>query len=165
MQDKVIVCPKNETADTINTLVLSALPGDPAIYHIFDMVSPVSGDGGESEILYPPEYLNTLNFKGLPQHQLLLKVGTVMLIRNMNLLSGLRNGTRLIVTQCLSKVIEAKVITGTKIGHKVFIPRIQDPTLPFIFKRKQFPLKVCYAMTINKSRGQSLNKIGIYLPD
>lgn len=146
------------------------LPSDPIIYHSFDTVTPVSADGGESEILYPPEYLNTLNFKGLPQHQLILKVGVpVMLIRNMNLLSGLCNGTRMIVTQCLAKVNEAKILTGTNIGHKVFIPRIQlthkDPTLPFIFKIKQFPLKVCYAMTINKSRGQSLNKIGVYLPD
>ena len=50
----------------------------------------------------------------------------------------------------------------------MYIPRIplthKDPNYPFIFKRKQFPIKVCYAMTINKSQGQSLNKIGVYLP-
>ena len=36
---------------------------------------------------------------------------------------------------------------------------------PFVLKRRQFPLKICYAMTINKSQGQSLNKVGLYLED
>ena len=36
--------------------------------------------------------------------------------------------------------------------------------LPFTFSRRQFPVKLAYAMTINKSQGQSLTKVGIYLP-
>lgn len=39
-----------------------------------------------------------------------------------------------------------------------------NDSIPFTFKRKQFPVKLCYAMTINKSQGQSLTKIGVYLP-
>jgi ATP-dependent DNA helicase PIF1 len=29
--------------------------------------------------------------------------------------------------------------------------------------RRQFPVKVCYSMTINKSQGQSLSNIGVYM--
>jgi ATP-dependent DNA helicase PIF1 len=29
--------------------------------------------------------------------------------------------------------------------------------------RRQFPIKVCYAMTINKSQGQTLTNVGVYL--
>ncbi|CAN6893122.1 unnamed protein product, partial [Brassica oleracea] len=57
---------------------------------------------------YPLEYLNSLEFPGLPAHKLRLKVGVpVMLLRNMNQKEGLCNGTRLIVThmgQTLSNV-------------------------------------------------------------
>lgn len=170
LQQKVIVCPKNETADLINLDVLSMVQSEPTAYFSSDGATPFGNDGGETEMLYPIEYLNTFNFPGLPLHRLELKVGApIMLLRNINLVGGLCNGTRMIVTQLLTRIIEAEIITGTRVGEKVFIQRInlihKDPSLSFIFRRKQFSVRICYAMTINKSQGQSLNKIGIYLPE
>ena len=64
-------------------------------------------------------------------------------------------------------MIEAVVITGTHIGEKVYIPRINLTTQgcrwPFVLSRRQFPIKVCYSMTINKSQGQTLSNVGVYL--
>ncbi|KAG6632588.1 hypothetical protein CIPAW_13G170000, partial [Carya illinoinensis] len=34
----------------------------------------------------------------------------------------------------------------------------------FTFKRTQFPIRLSFAMTINKSQGQTLDFVGIYLP-
>jgi ATP-dependent DNA helicase PIF1 len=86
----------------------------------------------------------------------------------MNQSLGLCNGTQLIVTKLGTYVIEGKVMFGNNIGKKVFIPRLSlilsDKRLPFKFQRKQFPLTVSYAMTINKSQGQSLKYVGVYLP-
>ncbi|GJT11589.1 DNA helicase [Tanacetum coccineum] len=169
LQKKAIVCPKNEDADMINAEILALVNHEPHVYLSFDEAVPHGNDGGETELLYPPEYLNSLNFAGFPPHRLEIKVGSpIILLRNLNISGGLCNGTRLIVTQLLSKVIEARIITGTRISEKVFLPRIplinRDLQLPFIFKRKQFPVKLCYAMTINKSQGQSLERIGIFLP-
>ncbi|GJY72845.1 DNA helicase [Tanacetum coccineum] len=169
LQQKAIVCPKNETADIINSKVLDMVSGESTTYISNDEATPTENDGAETEMLYPVEHLNTLNLPGFPPHELKLKVGApVMLLRNVNLTGGLCNGTRMIVTQLMTKLIEVQIITGTRIGEKVFIHRIslnhKDPNLPFIFKRRQFPIKLCYAMTINKSQGQSLNKIGVYLP-
>ncbi|GKA39701.1 DNA helicase [Tanacetum coccineum] len=169
LQKKAIVCPKNEDADMINAEILALVNHEPHVYLSFDEAVPHGNDGGETELLYPPEYLNSLNFAGFPPHRLEVKVGSpIILLRNLNISGGLCNGTRLIVTQLLSKVIEARIITGTRISEKVFLPRIplinRDLQLPFIFKRKQFPVKLCYAMTINKSQGQSLERIGIFLP-
>ncbi|KAL8522768.1 hypothetical protein ACS0TY_012928 [Phlomoides rotata] len=38
-----------------------------------------------------------------------------------------------------------------------------DPSLPFKLQRRQYPIIVSYAMTINKCQGQSLSHVGLYL--
>ncbi|GJV48551.1 DNA helicase [Tanacetum coccineum] len=163
LQKKAIVAPTNESADMINARVLSLLNHQQRIYLSSDEAIPHGNDGGETVLLYPAEYLNSLNFSGFPPHILQFIIGApIILLRNLNIASGLCNGTRLIVTQLLDKVIEARIITETRTSEKVFLPCIplinRDLQLPFIFKRKQFPVKLCYAMTINKSQGQSLEK-------
>jgi len=66
-------------------------------------------------------------------------------------------------------LIIAEVLTGTASSDIVFIPRIAFapacPDLPFTLRRRQFPLKLAFAMTINKSQGQTLDKVGIYLSE
>ena len=55
--------------------------------------------------------------------------------------------------------------------NNVFIPILpcitltttQNSKFPFTFSRREFPLKQSYAMTINKSQGQTLKRV-IYLP-
>ena len=37
--------------------------------------------------------------------------------------------------------------------------------LPFTLNRYTFPIKLSFAMTINKSQGQTFAKIGIFLPE
>nr|GEV42001.1 DNA helicase [Tanacetum cinerariifolium] len=169
LQEKAIVCPKNDTIDLINAKVMSMLPGYTTTYTSHDEAMPHGHDGGEVELLYPTEYLNTLNFVGILPYELKLKIDTpIMLLRNINIIGGLCNRARMIVKQLLPRIIEAQIMAGTRISQKAYIPRIpltiKDPKLPFVFKRKQFPIKLCYAMTINKSQGQSLKRIGIYLP-
>ena len=75
------------------------------------------------------------------------------------------NGTRLQVNRLLPNVIEAVILAGTAAGETAFVPRIpMTPSdLPFQFKRVQFPVRVCFAMTINKAQGQSFNVVGVDL--
>nr|GEX35404.1 DNA helicase [Tanacetum cinerariifolium] len=157
LQDKAIVCLKIDTADVINAKVMDMLPGYATTYISNNEAIPHGHNGGEVELLYQVKYLNTLNFAGIPPHELNLKIGSpIMLLRNINIVGSLYNGTRMIVTQLLPKVIEVHIITGTRIYQKAYIPRIpltmKDSKLPFVFKRKQFPVRLCYAMTINKSQ-------------
>ena len=101
----------------INKKILETLHGQVNLYRSFDQATPKMNDGGAIELLCPPEYLNSMEFPSMPQHVLALKIGTpIMLLRNLNLIGGLCNGTRLIVSQLLQRIIEAKIITGTRVG-------------------------------------------------
>ncbi|OMO58886.1 DNA helicase [Corchorus capsularis] len=169
LSERAIVTPKNDTVDIINSYLLSMIPGEEQTLLSFDSVSKDSKHHGDFSVLYPPEFLNTMKFSGVPNHELKLKVGApIMLLRNINQSLGLCNGTRLIVTHITAKVLGASVITGSHSGSKVCIPRIsmqaKEGRLPFTFQRRQFPVRLCFAMTIHKSQGQTLKQVGVYLP-
>ena len=80
------------------------------------------------------------------------------------------NGTQLVVRAFEDNAIHAEIVNGQHHGKRVFIPRIplspsEDISLPFKFKRKQFPIRLSFAMTINKAQGQTIPIVGIYLPE
>ncbi len=90
----------------------------------------------------------------------------IFLLHNLNQSIGLCNGTRLIVKRLGQCVIKAKIIIGNNVGKRVFIPCIiMSPSRtnwPFVLCRRQFPIRVAFAITINKSQGQTLNNVGVY---
>ena len=107
---------------------------------------------------YPVEFLNSLELSGVPSHKLQLKLNVpVMLMLNLNA-PLLCNGTRLRITKLGQNILGATILTGVGKGKSVIIPRIPIiPTdLPFQFKRVQFPVKLSFAVTINKAQGQTL---------
>ena len=110
------------------------------------------------------EFLNDIKCSGIPNHELKLKTGApIMLLRNIDQAKGLCNGTRLQVNHLEKNVISATVITGKNISDRICIPRMDlvpsDSGLPFKFQRRQFPISLCFAMTINKSQGQTLSRV------
>lgn len=95
-------------------------------YNSTYMMKPNGKHTSDLEGLYPVEYLNQLNFAGIPPHTLTLKVNShIMLLRNVNQIEGLCNGTRLIVSKLLPTAIEVTIIIGTCIGKSRYIPHIQ----------------------------------------
>lgn len=142
--------------------------GDERIYLSADSIDPSDSDSLNNPVI-TPDFLNSIKLSGLPHHALRLMIGApVMLLRNIDPKGGLCNGTRLQITQLGNTIVQARVITGDRIGEIVLIPNIlltpSDTKLPFKMRRRQFPLSVAFAMTINKSQGQSLEKVGLYLP-
>ncbi len=91
----------------------------------------------------------------------------MILLRNMS--GGLANGIRLIVVKLMQHIIDAEIATGPDKGRRVFIPRLSitpsdTERMPFTLRRRQFPLRPAFAMTINKAQGQTLQTVGVYLP-
>ena len=89
-----------------------------------------------------------------------------MLLRNIDPTRGLCNDTRLVVIRIGSYMFQARLANKPG-GSLELIPRFtlstQEGELPFTLTREQFPIKLCFAMTINKSQGQSLKHVGIDL--
>jgi ATP-dependent DNA helicase PIF1 len=160
--ENAILCPLNDAATEMNNSLIDKSPGISAYYTAVN--TPIQD---EDYSHFPIEFLNTLDFSCLPPHILRLKTGTpIITLRSIDK-PILQNGTRCIVTRCHSNVIEASVAAGPYMGRTVLIPRISlvpsDETNPIVFKRKQFPVRPAYAITINKSQGQSLEIVGLDL--
>lgn len=121
--------------------------------------------------VYYDDLLHSLTPNGMPPHKLILKHKTpIILLRNMNPTEGLCNGTRLFCKDFNRNVIRAEIAFGDFAGNEVFIHRIplqpttgDEYTIPF--KRIQFPIRLCFAMTINKAQGQTLDFVGVYLKE
>jgi ATP-dependent DNA helicase PIF1 len=138
------------------------------VYHSTD--SAQSCDEGDEDIekMYPQEYLNSINCSGLPLSQLKLKIGApVMVLRNLSPSDGVCNGSRGSITQMSACVLEVHLLSGNNAGKHVFIPQLKitpsETQIPFHFTRLQFPVRLAFAMTINKSQGQSVKHVGLDL--
>ena len=69
---------------------------------------------------------------------------------------------------CKYRVLKVRWSNGSHSGETCYIPSIDlitsDDSLPCHLKRQRFLVKLGFEMTINKAQGQSLKKIGIFLP-
>jgi ATP-dependent DNA helicase PIF1 len=168
-ESRAILAPTLEIVEEINNYVLTLMPGESKDYLSCDTVSRCDGDAVVDHRWITTEFLNEIKCSGLPNHRLTIKVGVpIMLLRNIDVSRGLCNGTRLTVTYLGIDVIGAKIVTGNLDGEVVYISRMRllpsDANVSISFQRRQFPLCVCFAMSINKSQGQTVSHVGLYLP-
>lgn len=107
----------------------------------------------------------------MPPHKLTLKQGCpIMLLRYLDPRIGLCNGMRLICRVFHRNLIDVEIPFGQFRSTRVFIPHIplkssENIKLPFNLTRKQFPVRLAFALTINKPQRQTIPHVGIYLPN
>lgn len=160
LSERAILAPKNDMVHKLNNQIQLKIPGVVTKYKSIDTVT------SENEVVnYPTEFLNSLEPFGMPPHELTLKVGSpIILLRNLNP-PKLCNGTRLKITKMYQNLIEAIILLGKYEGEIVLIPRIPLISIDMFveFKRLQFPIRLAFAMTINKAQGQTLKVCGVNL--
>ncbi|XP_057734374.1 uncharacterized protein LOC130949751 [Arachis stenosperma] len=167
-QDRAILAPTVEIVEEINNYIVNLLPGEEKEYLSADIICGSDAYGDVDCSWITTEFLNQIRCSGLPNHSVKLKKGVpIILLRNIDPTNGLCNGTRLIIKDLGSNMIAAEVVSGSNIGDQVYIARMNlissDAGIPFKFQRRQFPISLSFAMTINKNQGQTLSVVGLFL--
>ncbi|CAI6372085.1 unnamed protein product [Macrosiphum euphorbiae] len=163
---RVVVCPTNEECRGVNAEVLERFAGNPETYQAVDTAVV---DGADEVANFPTEFLNGLEPDGLPPFRLELKVGCiVMLLRNLDPRRRLCNGTRLVVTELRRHNFKARILGGDPQDDDIVLPQIPltssgEDDLPVPMRRTQFPVRLSFGMTINKSQGQTFDRVGLLL--
>ena len=103
----------------------------------------------DQTVIYPPEFLNSINISGIPSHELNLEIGTpIMQLKNLNYRNGHCNGTRCKIVTANNHLLTARKLTGIDVGDIVLIPRVtlmpSDSDLPFTLQRRQLPIRPAF---------------------
>ena len=123
------------------------------------------------ELNYPEELLNSIDTgSSLPDHEIKLKKGfIVMILRNIRQKCVHVSGTRYVVVNTTKHLLFLRAVSQTSKGNSLVLRRMNctpgmDDCPVLGFRRCQFPVRVCFAMTINKTQGQSVpGKLGLDL--
>jgi ATP-dependent DNA helicase PIF1 len=160
----VILSPFNKNTDLFNEEILKIVAGPSIIRYSIDrpFVERVN-----HPLAVPEEYLFTLSLPRMPPYRLCLKIiGVYMLLRNMNVSDGLCNGTGFTLTKIDGYILTCRILHDDKFKkEKTFLlSRITTkppPQYPFPFNRRQYPIRPCFGMTINKRQGGTFDMVGL----
>jgi hypothetical protein len=161
--NRAILCATNNEVDHVNGIVTALFPGEAREFLACDeLLEP------DEEDHCPPELLSSLKVAGFPPFSLKVKKHmSVMLLRNLDPGAGHVNGARYSVESATNHVIYLRMARDPRVILPC--PRINFDTLesdfPFKIRRRQFPIKPAYAITTNKSQGQTLARAGLFLND
>ncbi len=162
----------NETVNQFNECVGNRVPGHYKTYLSADSVK--ADDSDEKARLqseFPIQFLNSIEGpSSLPAHELRLKRGSItMLLRNLRIDDGHVNDSRYILEGMADRVHFLRSVVRSNYGSRLAVLRMncvaseEDAPVPR-FRKCQFPVRACFAMTVNKGQGQSVNgKLGLCL--
>ncbi|XP_076056347.1 uncharacterized protein LOC143034296 [Oratosquilla oratoria] len=157
-EKRATISPTNDDVDNINEMVFKRLKENEVVYRSEDT-------SVDNEMDIQSSVYNALNSPSIPLHELKLKVGAVIMVLRNICPPKLCNGTRILITNSQKNIIVGKILVGAYRGEQVLLPRVtlESTDTSVIFKRRQFPGRLCYAMTINKSQGQTFERCGLLL--
>ncbi|KAJ6642641.1 ATP-dependent DNA helicase PIF1 [Pseudolycoriella hygida] len=163
-----ILSTHHDDVDMLNRLIYNRMTEEVSTERKYYSTNSMVNEDRSTDRMYEITVLNKLNPKGTAPHELILKENCIiMLLRNLNPFDGFCNGTSLLVKKLYDNCIVAEIISGDNAGKVILIPRIRMTarveSLSDELLRIQFPVKSCFAMTIDKSQSQSFDSVGLFL--
>lgn len=164
LNNRAILATTNTSIDSCNNEISSRRRDHTYFYSSDSLIEDKTNPS--STAFTSADNLNNIDVPGVPPHRLELKSDALaMLTRNLNFSEGLVNGQKVVVPNVSpnSRVIQVELLNSDQ--DIVLIPRIsfhpQVGRNGITFNRVQFPLRIAYSLTTNKSQGQTLPRIGL----
>ena len=164
MHTKAILAATNTVVDEWNTVIQNLNSNIAYELCSIDKVKDIDDPHGILQRMISESVLERFQRPGVPNHRLVLKKDDIcMVMRNLNKREGIAKNTRVKIVHISQFVI--RVCTLHPTNPKYYnIPRIRfTVTLPYgrsiKMERRQFPLRLAYSMTYNKSQGQEFDKV------
>ena len=164
MHKRAILCSTNVMVDEWNSVIQSMNENPLREYLSTDTVREIDDPNGILASMLTESVMARYDVPGVPNHILRLKEDDIcMVMRNLNRKEGLAKNLRVRIVKMYDHVI--RVCTLDPERPKYYnIPRIRfSVSLPYgravKIERKQFPLRLAYSMTFNKSQGQEFEKV------
>jgi len=159
LEKRAILCATNEDVDEWNCRVQEMNPEPSITLVASNQFKEVDDAKGILKNMLTDDACMFYKQNGVPDHRLNLKKGDLCFImRTLNRKEKLANNTRVKILEIHRYSI--KVITVSDFPKEFLIPRIRFHVKlkfgGFTLIRTQFPLRLAYAMTKNKSQGQSI---------
>ncbi len=166
LSKRAILAATNKSTDEFNDLILqNKVPGRRLTLYSADSIVIDENSNPDNKHI-STDVINTISQTGIPDHKINIKLNAMcILIRNLNFHDGLVNGTKVIVTKVHKFLIEV-ALPGCQ-SKTFLIPRVsfkfQAGNMGVEILRRQFPIRLAYAITINKSQGHTPDVVGVDL--
>ena len=160
--DRVVLATTNSAVDEWNDLIQSMNPEAEVDCISHDYMCEVDDVHGHIEKLTTEACLNSYNSTSAPPHILKLKVNDICLVTRALMVDNIASNSRVQIVSIHHNVIWVRTLSEAT-QRVVAIPKVRfkfrlDYGQSFSLMRTQFPLRLAYAMTMNKSQSQTLRR-------
>jgi hypothetical protein len=161
--NRIVLTMHNDTIKQLNDMILRSLQSE---MHTLNVVNSIIDESRNDEML--AEFLRTLKTSSFSLSRLCLKIKAfVMLLRNLYSKENLCNEIRLVITRISRRILKTRILNEELDEEIRLISRIDlfstKEELSWIIRRKQFSIRLCFAIIVNKTQDQSLNIVDVDL--